>query len=156
VSSFNLQALARQIWDELGGCDYHVLAKELDNRISRADADAVLAEVLIPWARTFAAVQRPALQHNPGRSPKVEAIRRAWPELRAFIFTQSGQKALRECTSGDLIFHAGLLERKAASLTTKADRYQQLAAALDNYQAQRVADLPDDVLGRFFTGTKAP
>lgn len=154
---FSLRHLAHQVWDSLGGADYHVLAKEIDRRLaSRKDRDAALSEALIVYCREFAVNQRPKInpagagQVNSARSAKVAGVRRAWPQLRARIYTPSGQKALAECTYEDLLFHADLLETQAAQLQAKAGRERDLAAALRQHKAPTVADLPDAVLAQFF------
>jgi hypothetical protein len=163
MSEFSLRALAREVWDDLGGCDYHILAKEIQRRISAADRDAALAEALAEYSRQFAVGLRPTLrkakpgaaQRNSGRSAKVAGIRRSWPQLRAHIFTRDGQKALGKCTAADLIFHADLLERQSRQLQAKASRERDLAALLRAHQVERVENLPDTVLSEYFSGDEA-
>lgn len=159
---FSLRALAREVWDDMGGADYHVLAKEIRRRISRADRDAALDEALTEYARHFAVGQRPSGRSRPGagplnsrRSSKVASIRQSWPELRARIFTKDGQKAYGDCTKADLIFHADLLERQARQNQAKASWERDIAAALGAHKVERVRDLPDDVLAQFFRGGAA-
>jgi hypothetical protein len=159
---FSLRQFCREIWDELGGCDYHVLAKEAARRVAPADSAAAFDQALIEYARHFAVQQRPPMtpqpavapsgagQRNSGRSSKVRGVREAWPELRARIFTKDGQKALGKCTAADLTFHADLLETQAGQLQVKAGRERELAALLKTRKAACVEKLPDDVLRRFF------
>jgi len=162
VSEFSLRALAHEAWNDLGGCDYHILAKEIHRRIAAKDRDAALDEALVVFAREFASNLSPAMhkttgagQRNSARSAKVSGIRRTWPQLRAHIFTRDGQKAIGKCTAADLVFHAELLEKKAGELTTRAGRERELAALLGAHKVKLVEQLPDDVLGEFFTGRAA-
>ncbi|HLK78198.1 MAG TPA: hypothetical protein VKU77_31680 [Streptosporangiaceae bacterium] len=158
--AFSLRALCREVWDDLGGCDYHVLAKEAERRITAQDAALALPEALTEYARMFAMGQRPPLskqkpgagQRNSARSWKVQGARQMWPQLKAHIFTSDGQKALGKCTAADLIFHADLLEKQSRHLVRKASRERELAAALKAHKAERVENLPDDVLAEFFGG----
>ena len=157
---FSLRKLCREVWEELGGCDYHVLAKEVQRHIRAADRDAALGEALTEYSRVFALGQRPALskqkagagQKNSARSWKVQGARQMWPELKARIFTKDGQKALGKCTAADLIFHAELLEKQSRQLIRKASRERELAAALKAHKVDRVENLPDEVLAEFFAG----
>lgn len=156
---FSLRTLARDVWDDMGGADYHALAKEIARRIRPADRDEALHEALVQYARQFAKDQRPAArslpaagagQKNSARSWKVKGVRHAWPQLRARIFTEDGQKPLGECTVADLIFHADLLERQAEQNQRKAAFERDIAAALKKHRKTRVRDLPDAVLAQFF------
>jgi hypothetical protein len=160
MSEFSLRALCREVWGDLGGADYHVLAKEVHRRIAAKDRDAALSEALVEYSRSFALGQRPALssqkvkagQQNSARSWKVQATRQGWPQLKARIFTRDGQKALGKCTAADLIFHAELLEKQSRQLVRKASRERELAAALKAHKVERVENLPDVVLAEFFGG----
>jgi hypothetical protein len=157
MSEFSLKELAREVWDETAGADYHVVAKELARRIRPDDRVAALNEALVAFARQFVTGLRPALrrspaataQRNSARSAKVAGIRRAWPQLRATYFTKDGQKPLGECTKIDVIFIAENLDRKARENAAKAGRMRELAAALSAHKVQRVRDLPDEVLAEF-------
>jgi hypothetical protein len=159
-AEFSLRPLCREVWEELGGCDYHVLAKEVQRRIASADRDTALSEALVEYSRSFALGQRPPLrkqkagagQQNSARSWKVQGTRQMWPQLKAHIFTRDGQKALGKCTAADLIFHAELLEKQARQLVRKGSRERELAAALKAHKVERVENLPDEVLAEFFTG----
>lgn len=161
MPEFSLRALARQTWDDLGGCDYHVLAKEIQRRISAPDRDAALAEALTEFSRQFAVGLRPVLRKVPKggvrpSSAKVTALRQSYHrQLRAHIFTKDGQKALGKCTYADLIFHADLLERQSRQLRDKAQRERSLAALLRAHQVERVENLPGDVLAEYFTESEA-
>lgn len=163
VLEFSLRALAKEVWEDLGGCDYHVLAKEIQRRVSAADRDAALAEALTEYSRQFTVGLRPTLrkvkpragQVNSGRSAKVAGIRRTWPELKAHIFTRDGQKALGKCTHADLIFHADLLERQSRQLQAKASRERDLAALLKAHKVERVENLPNTVLAEYFSDKAA-
>jgi hypothetical protein len=160
TAEFSLRTLCRQVWEELGGCDYHILAKEVHRRIKAAERDAALGEALVEYSRVFALGQRPTLgkqkagagQKNSARSAKVQGIRQTWPQLRAYIFTRDGQKAVGKCTAADLIFHAELLEKQARQLTRKASRWRDLGAALKAHKVDRVENLPNEVLAEFFDG----
>jgi len=160
MSEFSLRTLHREVWDELGGCDYHILAKEVERRIDAQDSAAALSEALTEYARMFAMGQRSPLgkqkagagQRNSARSWKVQGTRQMWPELKAHIFTRDGQKALGKCTAADLIFHAELLEKQSRQLIRKASRERELAAALKAHKVGRVENLPDEVLAEFFSG----
>jgi hypothetical protein len=163
TAEFSLRTLCRQVWEELGGCDYHVLAKEVHRRIKAAERDAALSEALVEYSRVFAIGLRPssrraaksAGQRNSGRSAKVAGIRRAWPELRATYFTKDGQKPLGECSMTDVIFIAENLDKKARENQRKAAWMRDVAAAMKAHQVAHVRDLPDDVLAGFLTGEAA-
>jgi hypothetical protein len=161
---FSLRALHREVWEELGGCDYHVLAKEVQRRVKAADREAALSEALVEYSRVFAIGLRPsssrkarpgAGQRNSGRSAKVAGIRRAWPQLRATYFTKDGQKPLGECSMTDVIFVAEHLDKKARENQRKAVWMRDVAGAMKAHQAQHVRDLPDDVLAKFLIGEAA-
>lgn len=157
---FSLRKLCREVWEDLGGADYHVLAEKVARRIDRADLEAALDEALVEFARVFALGQRPPLrkqkagagQKNSARSWKVQGTRQMWPQLKAHIFTNDGQKALGKCTAADLIFHAELLEKQSRQLVRKASRERELAASLKAHKVDRVENLPDEVLAEFFAG----
>ena len=160
MAEFSLRHLCRQVWDDLGGADYHVLAKEVARRIKASERDAALNEALIEYSRQFTVGLRPTLrkikpgagQRNSARSAKVQAIRKTWPQLRAHIFTQDGQKALGECTAANLIFNAEVLEKQSRQLQAKASRERDLAALLHAHKVERVKNLPDAVLAEYFAG----
>jgi hypothetical protein len=156
-SQFDLAQVAAQAWRDLGGGDRKVLAREIWERIpARHRGDALLV-ALEEYCRRFNAQRRPtgfkpvAGVRRPGRSAKVTAIRESWPALRATIYTPGGQKPFGECTSADLIFHAGLLERQAATFSRKAAYERELAAALDIHRVQQVGQLPAGVLAEYVT-----
>jgi hypothetical protein len=159
-AEFSLRSLCREVWDELGGCDCHILAKEVQRRIATADRDAALSDALVEFSRVFALGQRPTLskqksgagQKNSARSWKVQGTRQMWPQLKAHIFTRDGQKALGKCTAADLIFHAELLEKQSRQIVRKASRERELAAALKAHKVDRVENLPDEVLAEVFAG----
>jgi hypothetical protein len=161
---FSLRKLCREVWEELGGCDYHVLAKEAQRRIKAADREAALSEALVEYSRVFSIGLRPsssrrpaksAGQRNSGRSAKVAGIRRAWPQLRATYFTNDGQKPLGDCSMTDVIFIAENLDKKARENQRKAAWMRDVAGAMKTHKAARVGDLPDDVLAGFLTGVAA-
>jgi hypothetical protein len=163
-TEFSLRKLASEVWDETGGTDYHVLAKELARRITATNREAALNEALVEYARHFVVGLRPtarrrrgtaAGQANSGRSSKVALIRRTWPQLRATYLTKDGQKALGDCTRVDVIFIAEHLERKARENQSKAGWMRELSAALGQHKVQRVRDLPDAVLAEFLGGAAA-
>jgi hypothetical protein len=162
-AEFSLRALCRQVWEELGGCDYHVLAKEVQRRIKASEREAALGEALVEYSRVFAIGLRPsssrrpssAGQRNSGRSAKVAGIRRAWPQLRATYFTKDGQKPLGECSLADVIFIAEHLEKKARENQAKAGWMRDVATAMKAHQVAHVRDLPDAVLAGFLTGEAA-
>ena len=43
---FSLRALTREVWDDLGSADYHVLAKEVARRVTARHREAALNEAL--------------------------------------------------------------------------------------------------------------
>ena len=150
-AEFSLRALTHDVWDEMGGADYHVLAKEIARRVKPAHREAALIEALTEYARTFVTRQRPSAQFRPsappagstspqpqartgagqvnsGRSSKVAGIRRTYPEFRAAYLTARGRVALGECGHDDLIFIAGNLDLKARQNSTKAAWMRDLAS----------------------------
>jgi hypothetical protein len=162
MTEFSLRALVRQVWDELGGCDYHVLADKLLPRIEEGNRQAALDEALVAYCRQFTVGLHATLRKAPARarqdsarSWKVAGVRKSWPELRAHIFTKDGQKALGKCTFEDLIFHADLLERQARQLQSKSARVRDLAALLRAHQVARVENLPAEVLAEYFESEAA-
>jgi len=163
-TEFSLRALARETWDDLGGADYHVLAKEIARRISPQQREDALNEALVEYARHFTTGLRPSArktrpgagQRNSGRSSKVAGIRHAWPQLRATYFTRDGQKPLGDCSQADVIFIAEHLEKKARENQAKAGWMRDVAAAMRASKVTRVRDLPNDVLAEFLgSGEKA-
>jgi hypothetical protein len=162
-AEFSLRALAREVWDDTGGADYHVIAKELLRRIPAGKQEAALSEALAEYSRHFVVGLRPtarkvrpgAGQRNSARSAKVAGIRRAWPQLRATYFTKDGQKPLGDCTRIDVVFIAEHLEKKARENQAKAGWMRDLSAALGAHKVDRVRDLPDDVLAQFLEGAAA-
>ena len=161
---FSLRRLATEVWDEMGGCEYHVLAKEMARRIRPGDREAALGEALVQWSYLFNATvghasppaagqgEGGAGQRNSGRSRKVAAIRADWQRrMTRHISTADGQKAIGDCTAEDLIFNAEVLETLASANQRKAAWERRLAAAVEEHEAERVRELPDDVLAQFFT-----
>ena len=160
---FSLRRLATEVWDEMDGCEYHVLAKELARRIRPADREAALGEALVQWAYAFNTTvghasppgtgqdREGAGQRNSGRSRKVAAIRADWQRrMTRHISTADGQKAIGDCTAEDLIFNAEILESLATTNQRKAAWERRLAAAVDEHGAGCVRELPDEVLTGFF------
>lgn len=151
---FSLRAMVREVWDELGGCDYHVLADKVLPRIEEDDREEALSQALVEFCRQFATGVRPTLRKTPRPQPnpswKVRGVRESWPQLRAHIFTKDGQKALGKCGADDLIFHADLLERQAGQLERKSARERDLAALLAEHKVKLVENLPADVLAEYF------
>ncbi len=149
---FSLRSLTREVWNEMGSPDYHVLAKEVARRITAKHREAALNEALTEYARQFVTRLRPQTRRSvrrPARSAKVAGIRAAWPALRATYLTRDGQKALGECTRIDVVFIAENLDKKARECQAKASWMRDLAAAMKEHGAVRVRDLPDDVLASF-------
>jgi hypothetical protein len=162
MREFSLRKLACEAWDDLGSCDYHVLAKEIHRRIAAKDRDAALAEALVAYAREFNSMRRPtarktaAGQKNSARSWKVQGVRREWPQLRARYWTGGDdRKPLGDCTAAEVVFIAENLDKKARENTRKAAWMRDLAGELAAHKAGRVRDLPDEVLATFLTGEAA-
>lgn len=156
MSEFSLRKLAREVWDDLGSADYHVVAKELGRRVPAGSREAALNEALLEYARHFVVGLRPtarkakgAGQRNSGRSAKVAGIRRMWPQLRATYLTRDGQKALGDCSRTDVVFIAEHLGKKARECQAKASWLRDLAGELGTHEAARVRDLPDEVLAQY-------
>ena len=159
---FSLRRLATEVWDEMDGCEYHVLAKELARRIRPADREAALGEALVQWAYAFNTTVGHASppgtgqgegagQQNSGRSRKVAAIRADWQRrMTRHISTADGQKAIGDCTAEDLIFNAEVLETLASANQRKAAWERRLAAAVEEHGAGCVRELPDEALAEFF------
>ena len=160
---FSLRKLATEIWSEMGGCEYHVLAKELARRIRPADREAALGEALVQWAYLFNTTvghasppgtgqgEGGAGQQNSGRSRKVAAIREEWRRrMTRHISTADGQKAIGDCTAEDLVFNAQVLETLATANQRKAAWERRLATAVEEHGVEKVRELPDDVLAEFF------
>ena len=160
---FSLRKLATEIWSEMGGCEYHVLAKELARRIRPADREVALSEALVQWSYLFNATvghasppatgqgEGGAGQQNSGRSRKVAAIRADWQRrMTRHISTADGQKALADCTAEDLVFNAEVLESLATANQRKAAWERRLAAAVEEHGVKKVRELPDEALAEFF------
>lgn len=163
MSEFSLRKLAREVWEDLGSADYHVVAKELARRVPPNRREAALDEALLEYARHFVVGLRPtarktkpgAGQRNSGRSAKVAGIRRMWPQLRATYLTRDGQKALAECSRVDVVFIAEHLDKKARECTRKGAWMRGLAGEMATHEVERVRDLPDEVLAQYLDGTAA-
>jgi hypothetical protein len=183
-TEFSLRALAREVWAELEGADYHDFAKELQRRIRAKDRDAALAQALTEWSRRFAADQRPTsadiermirpipaggatqspANDIPAPARKTADINSARsPKVRmireAYLMaryrTADGQKALRDCTRADVIFIADGLDVKAKQNAAKAALMRKLASALVAHGADCIRELPENVLAEVLTRSAA-
>jgi hypothetical protein len=182
---FSLRALAREVWAEMEGPEYHTLAKEMQRRIRAKDRDAALAQALTEWARRFATGQRPsgndiAQLVRPEQSDAAERAALAAkgtegargtanlnsarsPKVRAIreawllsrYRTADGQKSLRDCTRADVIFIANGLDAKARQNAAKAALMRELEGALAAQGVERVRDLPEKVLSDVLTRSAA-
>jgi hypothetical protein len=156
---FNLNHLLREVWDELGGADYHILAHEVLSRLDPAHYEQALGQALSAYTCRFAASKRmrtprQAGQQNAGRSSKVKSIRAACPQLRTIWYaTPDGQKPLGQCTLSDVFYIVGGLERQARQNLDKARWLRGLAEAMTVHPVRLVEDLPGEVISSFFSGT---
>lgn len=175
TAKFSLRAIVRQVRDELATGDRYRIAKEALPRIPAEYRDAAFLEALAEVARSVvnsghpqirgvppqpdALMPRPtaskAGNRNSARSHKVAAIRRAWPELRAIYVSIDKDKLLADYSSENLNALADWLEKQARHSSIKARKYRKLAVLMDQAAAEKVSDLPDDVLAAVFEGEAA-
>jgi hypothetical protein len=157
---FSLNHLLREVWDELGGADYHILAHEVLHRLDPAHYEAALGQALAVYTSRFVGSKRmrtphQAGQQNSGRSAKVRGIRTASAQLRTIWYaTPDGQKALGDCTLSDVFYIVGGLERQARQHMDKARWLRGLAEAMTTHPVRRVQDLPAGIISGFFTGAE--
>lgn len=167
-AEFSLRALVRQVRDELGTGDRHVIAEKTLPRIPAEHRDVAFTQALEEVARAVVKDGHPRLhsvpdssskpragQRNSARSSKVAGIRRVWPELRATYACLDAGKQVADYSSDDLIFVAEHLETQARRNAAKAGNFRKLAALMAKSGAAKVADLPDEVLAAIFRGEAA-
>lgn len=156
MTDFNLCALVREVCDESDQTDPTMLAKEVNQRIRRADRDAALEQALgaVLWQfvsrhRSSVGPSQPAVGSG-GRSSKVAGIRGLARALRDRVSVGSDPsdwKFLGDCTAEDLAYAAGLREEHARRVMARADQYRRLAELLAEHDATTVHELPAEVLG---------
>ncbi|HEY5985169.1 MAG TPA: hypothetical protein VIV12_02120 [Streptosporangiaceae bacterium] len=85
---------------------------------------------------------------SPGRSAKVAAIRDGWQRgLQVLVHVGPGQRLpFGECEQSHLEFAATELDTLADRCAAKARAYREFLRLLDEHGAQRVRDLPAEVL----------
>lgn len=80
-------------------------------------------------------------------SRKVQAIHTAYEQLLATQYsTGEGYRRLGDCTAEDLAYAASLRRAQAAGNLFEAGRLEQLAAAVREYGAAKVAELPEAIV----------
>lgn len=153
AADFNLRALVRDVMDNSTLKTPDEIATEVAKRIPKACVAAALQQSLRTFARQVISEERPHGRHGvsapvSSRSSKVAGIRDGWQrKLRARYHVGEGAyEFLGECTAENLIFIASDLDEQAARKQTRARGFRRLAEALGEHGADRVKDLPAELL----------
>lgn len=156
MSEFNLRAAVDRVIDESSLIDPREIARKVAESVpARARVDA-LAEALTDYVRIRQNGRRrlnPVIGPASARSPKVAAIRDDWRRyLQDSVHVGDAvHLPLGQCTYADLMYAATERQTLAARNLAAAQRYDALAELLKQHDAERVADLPADVLRSLFT-----
>lgn len=151
MTDLNLRQAVREALLTADSVEYADVAGLILASLKRDQYAAALSQTLPAFVRSVVVTQRtnsvspPNAETQPG-SWKVKGIR-AWAHRLSDVYaTESGNKRLADFTFDDLQFLAetcrDLAERNAAS----AARWERLAEAVKDAGADRVADVPEDVL----------
>lgn len=130
----SLTQTVRQIMDTTSLSDPREIAAKLLADISPDEYRAALEEALPPFVRTALSRDRLAQtgsKSGPSRSGKLAAIRDHWERrLATPLLVNGAYKRFGECDASDLHMAAEALRADAARMTSKADYYDEIAAAL--------------------------
>lgn len=153
---YNLRAAVDQVIDESGLIDPREIARKVAENVPARHRVDVLAEALADFVRVRQGQRRaanPAIGPASGRSAKVAAIRDGWRRyLQDSVHVGDAvHLPLGQCTYADLTYAAGERQTLAARNLAAARRYESLAELLKRHDAERVADLPAEVLRGLFT-----
>lgn len=162
-TDFSLRAITLAVLAESDSEDREQIIKEVEHRIARKDLAEALRQALPLFVhnvgtsiRFTAPVPSPAGQgagtRNSGRSSKVAAIRDAWMKHLESRYTVADGywRKLGDFCHEDLVYKAAELERQAKDRAERAALLTALAGTLEASGAERVRDLPADVLRGFF------
>lgn len=165
-----IHQLARQICEDLGWPEYHVLAKELARLADQID-DPYAA--LVPYAYHF--LRNPGSWPRPGASTgsvspispgaegtggvaaassgvssRVSLVRDTWPVLRLDYAVGDGERrSLLDCDAADLDYAARNLQGVADRTRERAALLARLRDELAAHSVTRVHELPDTVLDSY-------
>lgn len=153
-TDFNLRALVREVMNTSTLKTPDEIAAEVAKRIPKAKTAEALHQSLRTFARQVISEERPhgfrgvTSPVSSTRSAKVAGIRDGWQKkLRARYHIGDGAyEFLGDCTAENLIFIATDLDEQAARKQARARGFRRLAEALDEHGAERVRDLPAELL----------
>lgn len=152
---FDLRKVVADFLDATDLTDFRQMAAEVAGAVPSRQLRAALTEALAGY---IANVNQNRRNANPvlngdgrprqNRSVKVAGIAAMHQRmLRDLVHVgNSANKRLGDCTYEDLMFAAGERREIARLTAAKADRYEWLAKQLHAHNADRVADLPPEVL----------
>jgi hypothetical protein len=152
TETFNLRVLTRDVVRTSLVADPGLIADDLFARILPADYEAALQQALRHFVRQVLSEERSHPQiHSPagpGVSAKRQMIADGWQRrLRDRLSVADGEwKFLGDCTAVDLQFAADYRREQAARNRAKAAQYDVLRHLLEERGAERVADLPAELL----------
>lgn len=157
ADEFNLRALVRDVLESSTLADPTDVANEVMRRIPKSSQRAALVQALRAFVRQVISEQRMSIRITDGQptlpvvgSAKV-AARREWAQaLRLRVAGLDGWKSLADCTYADLLHAAKERREQARRNSAKARQYELLASLLTEHSADRVRDLPQDVLRNAF------
>lgn len=150
---FNLRDICREVVSTSVDVNYDVLAAEVLKRIPKTRHAEALSVALRPFLRQVTSEMRqPGPVTTPGPADsivswKVTGIREGWQRRLLEVYaTAHGNKRLRDMTYDDLAYMAEELRKQAAQKHAKASGWQKLADSLKENNAEKVSDLPAQVL----------
>ncbi len=156
---FSLRAVTLAVLAGSVSEDRDQIIKEIEHRIPRKDVAEALRQALPAFVHSAGSnrwsLPVPAPEGRgraSGRSAKVAAIREAWRRhLEGRYTVEDGSlRRLGDFGCDDLLFVASGLEVKARTNFARASSMKALAGKLAEHKAERVRDLPADVLAGFF------
>ncbi len=146
----SLTALVRQCVEESSSAEPDELVAEVFDRIDPADYGTYLRSLLRPVVRGVWHEQRRQVLGKPAsRSRKVDAIRDVRAILDMRVNLGGAQfKRLGDCRTSDLLAACKAMRDLAAAHARRAKTYEHLAGLLAQHGAERVEQLPREVLLR--------
>lgn len=161
MNDFSLIATVRSVIEETDLASPQEIADKVIEMVPRAKIRAALIEALPYLVQTELGRQRMSSPAGPApsgatrpravnQSSKVRALRQyadAWrAKLRMRVAIGHGEwKLLADCTAADFRIAADRRRAHAAGALSNAIKYEAYAAALDEHEVTRFADLPEDV-----------
>lgn len=162
---FDLWELVQQVAEDPSLNTPQEISEVVLNRIPVSNLRDALSIALTGYVRNYLSQVRsgrPTTQElknrvggsNGGRSVKVASIRDTYKRMLdgRYHVGPGLWKTLRECTSQDVSAIAEERERMAKNNLKSAAKFRELLAKMESLRANRVEDLPDDVLQSVLTG----